>query len=185
MTLTPQTPYLDTERLRLEPLRIFHAAEMTRVLADIDLYEFTGGEPPTFEQLTRRYTLMYAGSRNEAEQWHNWILRSKQAGKAVGHVQATVDPFKVELAWTIGSRWQKQGFARESSMAMSRWLVAHGPSRQDAWIHPDHDASSAVARHLGMTNTGVIDEDGEVRWTNDPKAKRYRRGGWATSPSYS
>lgn len=164
-TFTPPTPYLDTQRLVLEPLRIFHAAEMTRVLADNDLYEFTGGEPPSFEQTMRRYTLMYAGSRHETEQWHNWILRSKASNKAIGHLQATVTAFNTAFAWTIGQASQRQGFAKEASQSAADWLHEHGVQKLDAWIHAEHEASQRVAQSLDMVRTVDVDEDGEERWS--------------------
>lgn len=36
---------IDTDRLALLPLQVGYAAEMAAVLADPDLYAFTGGEP--------------------------------------------------------------------------------------------------------------------------------------------
>ena len=41
-------------RLTLEPLRVDHAPAMVEVLADPALYEFTGGRPPTLDELTAR-----------------------------------------------------------------------------------------------------------------------------------
>ena len=44
-----------TERLRLEPLSVDHAAPMVAVLADPSLYEFTGGSAPGLTELPDRY----------------------------------------------------------------------------------------------------------------------------------
>ena len=43
------------------------------------------------------------------------------------------------------------------------WLRDHGVTRFVAHIHPDHGASAAVARHLGLAATDERQE-GEVRW---------------------
>ena len=43
------------------------------------------------------------------------------------------------------------------------WLRDHGVARFVAHIHPDHAASAAVARQLGLAATGER-RDGEVRW---------------------
>jgi RimJ/RimL family protein N-acetyltransferase len=45
------------------------------------------------------------------------------------------------------------------------WLRGRGIARFVAHIHPDHAASAAVARHLGLT-AGDPRADGETRWTS-------------------
>ncbi len=162
--ITPPTAHISTERLALEPLRIFHAAEMVRVLGDKDLYSFTGGEPPTFDQLTRRYTMQYAGSRHDTEQWHNWIARERATNRAIGFVQATVEATGADVAWTIGAPWQGKGYATEAAQAMNGWLRSHAVLSVQAWIHPDHIASQKVAQALGLSLTDQVDEDGEQCW---------------------
>jgi hypothetical protein len=49
---------------------------------------------------------------------------------------------------------------------MLDWLGGHGVAVFVAHIHPDHQASAGVARHLTLTPTGVA-VDGEVRWVAD------------------
>ena len=46
---------ISTLRLTLVPLRPEHAEEMAAVLADPDLYTFTGGSQPTPQALRARY----------------------------------------------------------------------------------------------------------------------------------
>ena len=43
------------------------------------------------------------------------------------------------------------------------WLRDQGVTRFVAHIHPDHGASAAVARHLGLAATDAR-RAGEVRW---------------------
>lgn len=155
---------LRTPRLALEPQSPAHAEEMAPVLADPALHRFTGGVPATVDELRERYARQAAGrSPDGRARWLNWIVR--QESDVVGHVQATVvdtapGPL-AELAWVIGSAHQGRGFAREAAAAVvaalpaGAVLVAH--------IHPDHAASAAIARALGLRPTGVV-VDGEVRW---------------------
>jgi len=164
MTHPRRTAFLKTKRLRLEPLRIFHAASMVKVLADPELYTFTGGEPPTFEQLKRRYAMLYAGSRTETEEWHNWIVREVESFEPVGTVQATVYGVVGDIAWTTGPSWQNRGYASEAAAAVAEWLTSQRVSTLTGWIHPDHTASQAVAKKLGMSLTDEVDEDGEQAW---------------------
>lgn len=155
---------LRTPRLVLEPLSPAHAEEMAPVLADPALHRFTGGAPATVDELRERYARQAAGrSPDGRARWLNWVVRHE--GAAVGHLQATVLDAATgpvaELAWVIGSAHQGRGFAREAAAAVvaalpaGAVLVAH--------IRPDHAASAAVARALGLRPTGVV-VDGEVRW---------------------
>ena len=86
MTVEPLT----SERLRLEPLTVDHAAAMVAVLADPSIYEFTGGSPPTLSELTARYARQAVGhSPDGSEQWLNWVVAARLT-TPVGYVQATV-----------------------------------------------------------------------------------------------
>jgi RimJ/RimL family protein N-acetyltransferase len=141
--------------LDLEPLRIDHAAEMVGVLADPALYGFIGGRPPAEADLVARYTRQVSRA-----DWLNWIVRERDTGKAIGTVQVTLRPDEAELAWVIATSAQGHGYATEATRAVienldADLLIAH--------IHPDHAASNAVARHLGLEPTADV-KNGEVRW---------------------
>jgi RimJ/RimL family protein N-acetyltransferase len=162
---------LETVRLALEPVRPAHADEMAPLMGDRRLYAFTGGIPPTLDELRARYTRQAAGrSPDGVERWFNWIVRRRADGLAVGFVQAAISddppvpaPATAVLGWALGVQFHGHGYAGEAVGAMLRWLEAAGVTRAVAYIHPEHSASMAVARALGM---GPTDElvDGEVVW---------------------
>ncbi len=156
-----------TERLALEPLRVGHAAELVGVLADPALYAFTGDEPPTTAELERRHAAQAVGhSPDGSADWLNWIVREARGSRpAVGYVQATVTDGTAELAWVIGTPHHGRGFAREAATALAGWLRERGVGTLVAHVHPDHLASTAVARAIGLRATGVLVE-GEVQWRN-------------------
>jgi len=162
---------LKTLRLTLEPLRVDHAEEMTPVLADTSLYAFTGGEPPSLAELRARYERQVTGrSPDGAEAWLNWIVRRRDDGQAVGFVQAAIStdppppaPTTAVLAWVLGAGYQGMGYAREAGGALVAWLALQGVQRLVAYIHPEHTASMAVARALGLEPTDDR-VDGEVVW---------------------
>ena len=52
MAVTPVV--IVTERLRLAPLAVEDADELSTVLGDARMYEFTGGDPPSLDQLRER-----------------------------------------------------------------------------------------------------------------------------------
>ena len=153
-------------RVRLEPLTVEHAAAMVTVLADPGLYEFTGGMPPTLDELTARYTRQSAGrSPDGSEQWLNWVVRVGE--EPVGYVQATVTGPSAEIAWVISPSHQGRGLASEAAGLMVDRLAASGVTELVAHIHPDHAASGRVAERLGLRPTGLV-EDGEDRWEGQP-----------------
>jgi RimJ/RimL family protein N-acetyltransferase len=142
---------------------------MVEVLANQDLYGFTGGEPPTLANLQSQYTAQVAGPSSGEEVWHNWIIRPKGTGKAVGFVQATVTGDASDVAWVVGVEWQGRGFASEAAAAMCEWLAGQGVEKFTAHIHPGHVASQRVAASIGLQATDEVDEDGEVVWASIPR----------------
>lgn len=159
---------LESERLILEPLRVGHAAEMAPLLEDPRLYAFTGGDPPTLDELRARYERQAAGrSPDGVERWFNWIVRRHDDGAAVGFVQATVSedqgPLTAVLAWVLGVAFHGRGYAREAAAVAVTWLGDSGVERFVAHIHPGHRTSMGVARALGLSPTDAV-VDGEVVW---------------------
>ena len=94
-------------RLDLVPLRAEHADEMATVLADPELYIFTGGSPPTLQELRARYERWTAGSPDPAESWCNWVIQLHSPRCLAGTVQATISTSgrpAAEVAWVVGTR---------------------------------------------------------------------------------
>ena len=171
----PAAEPIETVRLTLEPLRVGHAGEMVRILGDSELYEYTGGKPPSLEELRARYAMQAVGRSPDGRRgWLNWIARERAAGAAIGTVQATLDRtgrrLSGEIAWIVGVAHQRRGYATEAAGAMVEWLKTQGVQTITAHIHPDHRASMSVARHLGLTPTDIV-EGGETRWEG-PLARR-------------
>lgn len=161
-----ETPSLRTGRLVLDPLRVADADEMVDVLADPALYAFTGGEPPDLAALRRTYGHLVAGPPGgAAEAWHNWIARLGAEGPAIGTVQATVweGERRAAVAWVIGTPWQGHGYATEAAQGLVDWLPTAGVRTIEAYVHPDHAASSAVAARAGLRATDEV-VDGERVW---------------------
>jgi RimJ/RimL family protein N-acetyltransferase len=48
---------------------------------------------------------------------------------------------------------------------MAAWLREQGARSLFAEIHPEHEASMNVARHLGLKPGDEILESGEIRWS--------------------
>lgn len=186
---------IHTPRLSLLPLRVEHATAMAEVLADPDLYAFTGGAPAPLEALRTRYVRLVAGSPHPSVRWCNWVIRHREAARLTGTVQATVTEaerdggshgayggseayggsgayeYEAEVAWVVGTRWQGQGIATEAARGLVDWLGRSRVRRVVAHIHPDHQASAAVATAAGLAPTDSW-HDGEIRWEREPRAHR-------------
>lgn len=167
---------IDTTRLSLVPLTAGHADEMVAVLADPELYAYTGGAPATRHALRARYERWAAGSPDPAISWCNWVVRLRSADCLVGTVQATIstgDEPAAEVAWVVGTRWQGQGIATEAAAGLVGWLRLQSVRIVIAHIHPRHLASAAVAAAAGLAAT-TQSVAGETRWElrlNDPCAR--------------
>jgi RimJ/RimL family protein N-acetyltransferase len=157
---------ISSRRLTLEPLSPGHAGEMAAVLADPDLYTFTGGSPPTRQELRARYERWTAGSPDPQVSWCNWVIQLRSPRCLTGTVQATIstaDEPLAEVAWVVGTPWQGQGIATEATRALISWLGHQPVNAVIAHIHPRHHASAAVAAAAGLTSTGQL-EHGEMTW---------------------
>jgi RimJ/RimL family protein N-acetyltransferase len=157
---------LRTRRLTLTPLDPDDADAMVDVLNDERMYEFTGGQPLTLDQLRWRYRRLAVGhSSDQTEQWLNWIVRMTVDQDPVGALQATVsvDGASADVAWEVGVPWQRRGIASEAATAVVDWLIAHDVSQVRALIHPRHVASTRVAARAGLEPTEER-VDGEVVW---------------------
>lgn len=154
-----------TDRCELVPLTVDDAADMVGVLSDPELYTFIGGAPPTLRWLRERYAGLVVGhSPDGRQQWHNWIVRTP-GGRAVGTVQATVtdEGRQAEIAWIVGAAFQGKGYATAAAVALVEWLDGRGVETVTAHVHPEHQASMAVARRAGLQPTDRY-EDGERLW---------------------
>lgn len=153
-----------TGRLTLLPLEVAHAEEMAAVLGDPELHGFIGGAPLTVPELRTRYARLVAGSPDPAVSWCNWVVRLDAEDCLTGTVQATVTGEAAEIAWVIGTPWQRRGIAVEAARAMVEWLGTQAGVRTViAHVHPDHTASAAVAARVGLAATDRV-HDGEIRW---------------------
>ena len=166
------TPRIQTDRLELVPLSPNDVKEMVGVLADPDLYTFIGGGPPALGALTVQYDTWMAGSPKAGDTWHNWVIRLRDGGAAVGHLQATVTeanstaPATANIAWVVGTAWQGRGYATEAAAALVDWLETCGLEVITAHVNPDNVASARVAERAGLTATDEL-VDGEIVWRRE------------------
>ncbi|WP_410992982.1 GNAT family N-acetyltransferase [Micrococcus luteus] len=92
-----------------------------------------------------------------------WILASPAScwNQRVQDQGSSAQP--AEIAWVMGAPWQRNGYASAAAALLLAELAEMGVKQVIAHIHPDHGASAAVARRIGMSPTDEV-VDGEVRW---------------------
>ena len=161
--MTPSIVPLQSERLRLLPVEQKHADGMYPLLKDASLYRYTGGQPPAnldavscwFSALESRL------SADKKELWFTWILNTHEQAACIGYVQATVRESTAELAWLVGTEFQRLGYASEAVACLANWLQNDDITSLQAYIHPGHEASQKIAASVGLRKTAnqVDDED--------------------------
>lgn len=157
---------ISTRRLDLIPLTTGDADDLFPLLKDPALGRFTGEAPPADVGALRAGFAAWETRRSPdgAELWLNWVVRLKDGARAVGLVQATVGDGAAAIAWTIGTDFQRQGFATEAGNALIAWLRGSlGVPSIVGSIHPDNVASQTAAQRIGLRPTNRLHE-GEVVW---------------------
>jgi RimJ/RimL family protein N-acetyltransferase len=157
---------LVTLRLVLTPLELADAPDMANVLSDPALYAYTGGLPPSLENLRSRYRLQLDGPWPHGQTWLNWVVR-QTPGEPIGYIQATVTGQAADLAWVITTDHQRHGYAVEATREVAEWLCRRGIRRLTAHVAPSHTGSERVAAGVGMRPSGDFDEAGEQIWLLD------------------
>jgi RimJ/RimL family protein N-acetyltransferase len=159
-----------TRRLDLVPSTAEDADDLFPLLEDPELGRFTGETPPADVEAVRAGFARWEARRSPdgAELWLNWVVRRRDDGRAVGLVQATVGDGDAAIAWTVGTAFQRQGFATEAGHALIAWLrdTLGVPSIVGS-VHPDNVASQTTAHRIGLRPTDRHHE-GEVVWEYVP-----------------
>ena len=173
--MTPSLPADDqmrisTRRLDLMPLTAADSDDLFPMLDDPALGRFTGETPPADIEAVRIRFARWEARRSPdgAELWLNWVVRRREDARAVGLLQATVGEDDTSIAWTIGTAFQRQGFATEAGHELIAWLRdSLGAPLIVGSIHPDNIASVTVAHRIGLRPTDRLHES-EVIWEYVP-----------------
>ena len=151
-------PILETERLRLRPLRAGDLGDWAQVCADPEVVRYLGGATFSREDTWRRL-LATAGSWPVLGYGY-WAVERKQGGGMVGHVgfadfKRNMSPSiegNPEMGWVFAREAQGQGYAREAVAAGLAWADTALAGREImAIITPDNAASIRLAETSGFS----------------------------------
>lgn len=149
------TPPLQTQRLKLEPVRISHAEEVWPQLDDERMWHyFTQLRPKTIDDLRALYARWERGSTDPDEVWWNWLCRDRASGEITAAMQATIvlDARAAYVAYAVYVRHQRKGYAREAVRAvMEHVRETFGITRFLAVMDTRNEASYRLAESLGFT----------------------------------
>lgn len=128
--------------------------------------------PPEHRAHVSPAWLAAAEASGEDDLWiHGCLVLLKQTGEMVGNFGFKGPPDLegvVEIAYMIEPPHQRQGYATEAAMALTRFaLAAEGVRRVRAHTAPEFNASARVLTRCGFEKLGEIlhPEDGLVwRW---------------------
>lgn len=169
-------PYLQTERLTLEPLTAWHGESLFPLLKEPLLYTYIAKEPPIAggEVMRRFEGLETRRSPDGSELWLNWAVRLTAGGYA-GLVEATVrGSGEAAIAYWVFLPAQRQGVGREAVAAMLAHLAEIGAREAVAYIDTRNTASIRLVEALGFarTATHVMREKLRGRWVDDHEYRK-------------
>ncbi len=171
-TSTDERLTLETARLRLTALsaaalEAWIDRDADRLEGETDvLFEASAEAPPLLgDDLPRLRNEMLLAPEDLG--WWVWLVSRLDDRRAVGACGLGGPPYAgaVELGYSVYPAFEGQGFATEASGALVAWTLGHPEVRIVRAVVPTwHVASIAVARKLGMHETGhdVHPEVGEV-----------------------
>ena len=161
---------IETERLRLEPLRRDHAELCFAPLQAPELYEHVPDEAPaSLEALVERFAFLELGmAPTGTEHWRNWIAFDPATDTPVGTFQASVRPgIECEIAYQIFPDHWRRGYAREMTSRLLEHLAeAYDFPRFVALTAITNLASIALLEALGFSAETRY-EIGDVRFVRD------------------
>ncbi len=95
-----------------------------------------------------------------------WTVRLRATGQVIGIGGAERRPGFWNLFYLVDTGFWGNGYATELARTAQRAAEAVDPDLPVvAWIHEDNAASQAVARHLGLTDYGLLET---VHWRGEP-----------------
>ncbi|GHD43423.1 N-acetyltransferase [Thalassobaculum fulvum] len=149
---------LTTGRLRLEPCRTRHFADLRLVNGDPSVMRFVGGQPQTPEETAA--WIMRAEARWRIHGYSWWVIRLAESDAVIGasclqHIEN--DPAQeLEIGWRLLSAHWGMGYATEAAAAIVDYAFGTlNVPRLLANADPANSASIRVMQRLGMRSLGL------------------------------
>lgn len=154
-----EAPILETERLRLRPLRPSDFEDYAALYADPEVVRHLGGGGQPWDRGRSWRHLAFVSGHWLLAGTGSWAAEHKETGTFLGVIGFS-EPEGwpgFELAWLLARRWWGFGYATEGARAaldhaFTRWKR----ERVISLISPENRRSIRVAERLGETLRGRI-----------------------------
>lgn len=162
---------LEGSRIRMEPLRLDHLADLARVAFDPPLWQWTIMGPQDEAGLRRWLETALANADAGAERPFATI--DLASGRAIGssrYLSIVPEHRRLEIGWTwIGTAFQRTGANREAKLLqLTHAFETLGANRVEFKTHARNERSRTALAGIGATFEGIfrnhmIMPDGSIR----------------------
>jgi RimJ/RimL family protein N-acetyltransferase len=154
-----------TDRLDLRSVAISDLADLHRIMADPRNLVYMPAEPLQSAGAAGAWIERYV-SRWHVNGLSYWTIRLRATGAVIGVGGAERRQEFWNLYYLLDVSYWGRGYGTELARAAQRAAAALDPDLPlVAWIHEKNLASHAVARHLGLTDFGLLEAD---HWKDAP-----------------
>jgi [ribosomal protein S5]-alanine N-acetyltransferase len=160
MKLINSEAILETERMKLEPLKKYHADYLYPLFQNSRIYCYIPQNPPTsLASLQQRYQKLESRlSPSNDEAWLNWAVRLKQVTplQYVGRIEASILPNRIaEIAYEFAPEFWGHGYATEACQCFLQLLFAdYSVNEALAIVDTRNKASICLLERLGFEQIG-------------------------------
>ena len=157
---TLEIPILETERLRLRPLRRSDIDDYAAMYADPEVVRYMAGAGGPWDRGRAWRHLAFLIGHWQLGGCGEWAVELKESGAFVG-VVGFCEPAGwpgFELAGTLARRWWGNGYATEAARtALDHAFTVWQKERVISLVNPENCASIRVVERLGQTLQGRTD----------------------------
>ena len=150
---------LETERLRLRPLRLNDVdAYYASITSDADVMRYLPGGGAARKRSDSEWVLGYFMQHAELHGFGIWAVEEKQSGALIGHAGLEYIPgaSDVEIAYTLAKAAWGKGYATEAARTVLKYgFEALNLSEIYGLSFPANSASQRVMQKLGMKFEGT------------------------------
>jgi RimJ/RimL family protein N-acetyltransferase len=151
---------LESPRLRLRPLQLDDAEELTAQLQDPVIARWTNSIPWPYSIDDARTYLSTRAAADETGESFVWAMVEKATDRLAGTIglhDVQPDPGSAELGYWIGESFRGKGYTTEAARRVLSWAFEVADfERIQATYMPGNDASAGVMRNIGMQPEGLL-----------------------------
>jgi RimJ/RimL family protein N-acetyltransferase len=151
---------LESPRLRLRPLRLDDAEELTAQLQDPVIARWTNSIPWPYSIDDARTYLSTRAAADETGESFVWAMVEKATERLAGTIglhDVQPDRGSAELGYWIGESFRGKGYTTEAARRVLSWAFEVVDfERIQATYRPGNDASAGVMRNIGMQPEGLL-----------------------------